>query len=121
MMRKIKLVFPIIIILTAIISATLGYFLAYATGKLNMYHSDAMTYCHVLFLQSKSLVREVDSSGVNGLIDTIELNGENWALMVKTWQSHARAEDKKTFSKALESWETAKKKLNELRASIPEN
>ena len=119
MMRKIKLVFSIIIILTVIISATLGYFAAYVRGMFNMYHSDAMTYCCVLLEQSNTLVRNVDSSGVNvnGLIDAIEQDGDGWAAMVRGWQPHSRADDKKTFSLALEKWETAKKKLEELRSS----
>ncbi len=120
-MRKIKLVFPIIIILTAIISATLGYFAAYVRGELNMYHSNAMCYCHVLLRQSSALIREVDSSGVNGLIDTIEENGGMCADMVRAWQPHARADDKRALSLALERWETAKKKLEELRSPIPDN
>ena len=122
-MQKIKLVFSIIIILTAIISATLGYFTTYARGVFNMYHSDGMNSCLVLLEQSSTLVRNIDSSGVNvnGLIDAIERNGDKWAAMVRGWQPHSRADDKKTYSIALEKWETAKKKLEELRSSNPDN
>ena len=123
MMQKTKLVFSIIIILTAIISATLGYFAAYTRGLFNMYHSDGMNSCRVLLEQSGTLVHNIDSSGinVNGLIDAIERNGDRWAAMVRAWQPHSRADDKKTYSIALERWETAKKKLEEHSSSSPEN
>jgi hypothetical protein len=116
-MQKIKLVFSITIILTVIISATLGYLAAYVRGLRNMNHSYAMTYCCVLLVQSGTLVGNIDSSGVNGLIDAIERNGDDWAVTVRGWQPHCRAEDRKTYSMALEKWETAKKKLEELRSS----
>ena len=86
-----------------------------------MYHKHAMTYCSVLLLQSGSIVRKVDSSGVNGLIDAMEQNGDEWAAMVRSWQPHCRAKDEKTFSLALERWETAKIKLQDLRSSNPDN
>lgn len=122
-MRKIKLVFSITIILVVIISATIGYFAAYVRGLFNMYHSDGMNSCLVLLEQSSTLGRNIDSSGVNvnGLIDAIERNGDGWATMVRSWQPHSRADDKKTYSIALEKWETAKKKLEELRSSNSEN
>ena len=41
--------------------------------------------------------------------------------MVRTWLPHARDEDKKGFSKALEKWETAKKKIEEFKSSGPDN
>ena len=73
-MRKTKHVFSMIIVLTAIISAALGYFAAHTRGLFNMYHSDAEFCCYVLTEQSSTLVRNVDSSGinVNSLIDAIE-------------------------------------------------
>lgn len=122
-MRKIKLVFSITIILTAIVSATLGYFAAHVRGVFNMYHADGMNSCCVLLEQSGMLVRNIDSSGVNvnGLIDAIERHGDGWAAMVRGWQPHCRAEDRKTYSITLEKWETAKKKLEELRSSNPDN
>ncbi len=118
-MRRAKLVFSIIIILTAIISASLGYFAAFTRGLFNMYHADGMNSCLILFEQSRTLESNIDSSGVNvnGLIDTIERNGDDWAEMVRAWQPYCRAEDRKTHSLALEKWETAKKKLEELRSS----
>ena len=116
-MKKIKLVFSIIIILTVIISARLGYLAAYLRGLRNMNHSYAMVYCCILLGQSNTLIRNIDSSGVNGLIDAIERNGDGWAVTVRAWQPRCRAEDRKTYSMALEQWETAKKKLEELRSS----
>ena len=116
-MKKIKLVFSIIIILTVIISATLGYFAAYVRGMFNMYHEQAMAFCAVLLVQSNALIHNIDSSGVNGLIDAIEQNGDGWAVTVRGWQPRCRAEDRKAYSMALEKWETAKKKLEELRSS----
>jgi hypothetical protein len=120
-MRKIRTGSTAIIIMTAIISAALGYVVAYATGQLNMYHSNVRCYCHVLLMQSSALVSEIDSFGVNGLIDAIEQKGDDWAGRVRDWQPHARDEDKKAFSTSLERWEEAKKKLEELRSSIPDN
>jgi hypothetical protein len=88
-----------------------------------MYHSDAMFYCYVLLEQSDTLVRNVDSSSVNvnGLISAMEEDGDYWAEVVRSYQPLCIAEDKKTFSLALERWETAKKKLEELRSSMPDN
>jgi hypothetical protein len=122
-MEKTKLEFSIVIILTAIISIALGFFVGYAIGLFNMYHSDAEFYCYVLLEQSSTLIRNVDSSGVNvnGLIDAMEEDGDHWAEVIRSWQPHSRAKDKKTFSLALESWETAKIKLEDLRSSIPDN
>ena len=122
-MRKIKLVFSITIVLAVIISATIGYFAAYVRGVFNMYHSDGMNSCLVVLEQSNTLVHNIDSSGVNvnGLIDAVERHGDGWAAKVRAWQSHCRAEDKKIYSIALEKWETAKEKLEELRSSNPDN
>jgi hypothetical protein len=121
-MEKTKLEFSIVIILTAIISIAFGCFVGYTIGLFNMYHADGMNSCLVLFEQSRLLSSNIDSSGVNvnGLLDAIERNGDDWAAMVKAWQPHCRAKDEKTFSLALERWESAKKKLEDLRSSSPD-
>ena len=122
-MEKTKLEIFIVIIITAIISIALGCFVGFTIGLFNMYHADGMNSCLVLFEQSRLLSSNIDSSGVNvnGLIDAIERNGDNWAAMVKGWQPHCRAKDKKTYSLTLEKWETAKKKLEDLKSSSPDN
>jgi hypothetical protein len=116
-MGKKKIIILIVFTMAILISAGVGYLVAYVRGIFNMYHSNAMAYCCVLLVQSNTLIRNIDSSGVNGLIDAIERNGDDWAVTVRGWQPHCRAEDRKTYSMALEQWETAKKKLEELRSS----
>ena len=122
-MEKTKLEYSVVIIITAVISIALGCFVGFTIGLFNMYHADGMNSCLVLFEQSRLLSSNIDSSGVNvhGLLDSIERNGDGWAAMVSGWQPHCRAKDKKTYSLALERWETAKNKLQELRSSNPDN
>jgi len=116
-MGKKRIIILIVFIMAIVVSAGLGYFSAYAIGFLKMYDLHAMTHCDILFLESRSLIRNIDSSGVNGLIDAIEQNGDMWAAIVWGWQPHSRADDKEKISKTLEEWEMAKKKLEELRSS----
>ena len=122
-MEKTKLEYSVVIIITAVISIALGCFVGFTIGLFNMYHADGMNSCLVLFEQSRLLSSNIDSSSVNvnGLIDKIEKNGDDWAAMVKAWQRNCRAKDKKTYSLALERWEAAKIKLQDLRSSNPDH
>jgi hypothetical protein len=117
-MGKKRIIILTVFIMAVVISATLGYLAAYAIGLLKMYESHAMTYCDLLFLESRALIRNIDSSGVNGLIDAVEQNGDFWATIAGAWQPRNRTDDdKKKISQALEQWDTAKRKLEELRSS----
>lgn len=51
----------------------------------------------------------------------MEQSGDEWAVVVRNWQPISRAKDEEAYSRAIEAWEAAKKKLEELRSSIPNN
>jgi hypothetical protein len=98
-------------------SAGVGYLTAWTVGYARAGRSHAMTHCDMLLLESGSLIRGVDTSGLNGLIDAIETNGNVSDGILRAWQLCARADDNERISRALARWEMAKKKLEQLRRS----
>ena len=113
----ILIVFTIVFTLAIVISAGVGYLAAYVRGLQQIYDMETMAYCHVLLLGSRRLNYNIDCSGVNGLIDAVEQNGDSLVALVRPWDPPIRGDDKKRISKAHEEWEMAKKKLEELRSS----
>jgi hypothetical protein len=98
-------------------SAGVGYLTAWTVGYVRIGQSHAMTHCDMLFLESRALIRGVDTSGLNGLIDAIENNGDVSVAIVRAWQLCGRADDNERISTAVAGWETAKRKLEQLRRS----
>ena len=112
-----KRVAVVVFIIAIVASAAGGYFAAWVRGYIRTSHSYAMTHRDILFLTSRSLIRNIDTSGVDGLIDAIEDNGDTWEAIIKAWQLCARTDDKERIGAALGEWEVARKKLEELRSS----
>ena len=112
-----KRVVVVVFIIAIVASTAVGYFAAWARGHIRMSHSYAMTHRDILFLTSRSLIRNIDTSGLDGLIDTIEDNGDTWEAIIRAWQLCDRTGDKERIAAALGEWEMARKKLEELRSS----
>lgn len=115
-MKKKVLVFLVVTILLVGISGTLGYVAGYyVQGLQEVNDMNVRTHCHVLLLESLRFARKVDSSGMTGLIDAVELNCEGWASFIRVWQPYSSATTMKEIEEALQAWEKAKGKLEELR------
>ena len=116
-MSKKRIMVVIALVMAIAVSAAGGSFATWVIGYIRLSNSYAMTHCDILFLTSRSLIRNVDASGLSGLIDAIEDNGDTWDAIVRAWQLCSRADDKQRIARALGEWEAAKKRLEELRSS----
>jgi hypothetical protein len=101
--------------IVVVASVGVGYLYGRIVGYMQMYESYAMAHCSMLFLASRSLVRGVDASGLNGLIDAVESNGDLLDDVIRGWQICAGADENEKISEAIKEWETAKRRLEQLR------
>jgi hypothetical protein len=99
------------------IGSIAGYNRAIAGGILGL---DWYTWkkCDDLFVDSKGIVRRVNASGIDGLIDAVEFQYDISDTFLHALQPLLTRDDEKDrIARALEAWETARKRLEELRAS----
>ena len=117
-MSRRRLVIVAILMITIIASAGGGYVAAWARGYMRMNESHAVTHSDMLFLLSRSIVRNIDTSGLTGLVDAIESNCDSWGAIASSYQPYSTAENRKRISRALDEWKTAKERLDTLRSSL---
>jgi hypothetical protein len=124
-MCKNRIVVLLTLVMTITVSAGLGYFIgsiagynrAIAGGIIGL---DWYTWkqCDDLFVDSTGIIRRVDESGIGGLIDAVEFKYDILDTFLHSLQPHLTRDDEKDrIARALEAWKTARKKLEELRAS----
>jgi hypothetical protein len=120
-MNKRKVAFIIVTILLIVISGAFGYLTAYVKGLENAILADVNTHCSVLKLESLRLSRQVGTSGIKGLIDAVEDNGDTWASYINVNKPYRPDNTKLIIADAVAEWEKARAKLAELRTSYEEN
>jgi hypothetical protein len=113
-MKKKVLVFSGMVVLIAIISAGLGYTVAYVRGLQKVIDIDVRAHCNVLLIESLSLSR---SHGIRDLIDSVEQNCDIWASFIRVNEPYGLSDTPRRIAESLEAWEKAKSKLEELRSS----
>ena len=115
-MTKKTIVLSIVIVLIAIISAGLGYTAAYVQGLCKVVDMDIRANSHNLFLGSLILAR---SSDMEDFIDNVELSYNLQASFIRANEegfSFSSSETKKVSTEALEAWENAKIRIEDIRA-----
>ncbi len=114
-MKKKTTVLSIVIVLIVIISAGLGYTAAYVQGLCKVVNMDIRANSHNLLLGSLLLAR---SSDMEDFIDNVEHSYTNQASFIRANEvvPFRSSETKKVSTEALEAWENAKIKIEDIRA-----
>ncbi len=114
-MKKKTTVLSIVIVLIVIISAGLGYTAAYAQGLCKVVDMQIRANCNNLFVGSRLLAH---SSDMEDFIDNVEFSYTLQASFIRANEvvPFRSSEAKKESTKALEAWENAKIKIEDIRA-----
>jgi hypothetical protein len=79
--------------------------------------SEIMDRCDLLWVESRFWASGIDKAGLDGLIEAIEVRGDNSYAMVEGCQAEMNDANKEKIAEAMQAWEKAKEKLEELRIS----
>ena len=115
-MAKKTIVLSIVIVLIVIISAGLGYTAAYAQGLCKVVDMDIRANCNNLLIGSLILAR---SSDMEDFIDNVEHSYTCQASFIRAYEEvlpFSSSETKKVSTEALEAWENAKIRIEDIRA-----
>jgi hypothetical protein len=124
-MSKKRIVVLIALTMTIGVSAGLGYFIgsigynrAIAAGVqgLEWYR---WKDCDDLFVDSKGIIRRAGASGIDGLIDAVEFKYDiSDTYLYNQQRVLTRDDEKDRIARARGAWETARKKLEEIRSTL---
>lgn len=118
-----RIIIMIISILIAVVFAGLsGYLLAYVLGLQKVNDTVVRHQSYTLQIDSLTLARQINSSGLHGFIDAVESNCENLASFIRANEPLVTSEDtRQGIVEALEAWETASDELQKFRALYSES
>jgi hypothetical protein len=116
-MGKKKVIVWALLIMAVVVVVGVGWLIEVLRIRTAKYESEVMDRCDLLWAESRLWASGIDKAGLDGLIKAIEVKGDGSYAVVEGCQADMNDANKEKISEAMQAWEKAKEKLEELRIS----